>query len=368
MRRSPVCAQVRNKIGHLTLARPEGLNALNLPMVRQLSEQLHAWAIDAQVQAVVLRGSGEKAFCAGGDIRALHDSFKADDGEYLQFFEEEYALDQYLHAYPKPVLALLDGLVLGGGMGLGQAAALRVVTGRTRMAMPEVGIGYFPDVGASYFLARLPHAFGMYLALTGRQIGAADALYLGLADQHLSQDALSELDRCLDTMAWTTLPHEALRTLLATLASQPEMPGELAPLSEPIERVFSAPDIHALHAALSQETALSQWAVDTAALLDSRSPLALCVTFELLRRGRALPLADCFALELHLDRQWFAEGDIIEGVRALLIDKDKQPRWRYSSLAEVPAERVQAFFSAYKTTPAKHRRDNKRDSSCMTSN
>ena len=368
MGRAAVCAQVRNKIGHLTLSRPEALNALNLAMVRQVSGQLRAWAADPEVQAVVVRGSGTKGFCAGGDVRALHDSFKAGDGKYLAFFEQEYALDQYLYAYPKPVLALLDGLVLGGGMGLGQAAALRVVTGRTRMAMPEVGIGYFPDVGASHFLPRLPQAFGMYLGLTGRQVGAADALYLGLADQHLSQDAMAELDRCLDTMAWTTLPHEALRTLLATLASQPEAPAELPALGEPIQRVFSQPDIHALRKALDREVAWPQWAAATAALLDSRSPLALCVTFELLRRGGELPLSACFALELHLDRQWFAEGDIIEGVRALLVDKDKQPRWRYPSLAEVPAQRVQAFFSGYKTTAAQQRRDNKRDSSCMTSN
>lgn len=208
----PVLAAVRNHVGHLTLNRPAGLNAVTLEMVRLLHQQLSAWAADPQIHAVVLRANGEKAFCAGGDIRSLYDSFQRGDTEHETFFEEEYALDQYIHAYPKPLLALMDGFVLGGGMGLVQGASLRVVTERVRMGMPEVGIGYFPDVGGSYFLSRLPGELGTYMGVTGLQIRAADALHVGLADWCVSHDQIAELDRCLDRMSWSVHPQEALRT------------------------------------------------------------------------------------------------------------------------------------------------------------
>lgn len=194
-----VLAEVRNHIGHLTLNRPAGLNAITLDMVRSLSAHLRAWAEDAQVHAVVLRGAGEKAFCAGGDIRSLYDSFKGGDTLHEDFFVEEYALDLAIHHYRKPVLALMDGFVLGGGMGLVQGADLRVVTERSRLAMPEVAIGYFPDVGGSYFLPRIPGELGIYLGVTGVQIRAADALYCGLADWYLDSARLAELDQKLTT-------------------------------------------------------------------------------------------------------------------------------------------------------------------------
>ncbi|HYQ40255.1 MAG TPA: enoyl-CoA hydratase/isomerase family protein, partial [Pseudomonas sp.] len=329
-----------------TLNRPAGLNALNLEMVRLLQHQLQAWADDPQILAVVLRGAGEKAFCAGGDIRAMYDSYQSGDGLWERFFEEEYALDQYIHAYRKPILALMDGFVLGGGMGLIQGAALRVVTERARMGMPETAIGYFPDVGASYFLSRLPGELGTYLGVTGVQIRAADALHAGLADWCLPSEQLAELDRCLDNMQWTVHPQEALRTLLATLASR-KLPGaELKALQPAIEEHFAQADIPAIRASLQGETRpeFQHWAEETLKLLDSRSPLALCVTRELLRRGRQLSLAECFALELELDRRWFPRGDIIEGVRALIVDKDKTPRWNPPHLDAVSAEQVASFF------------------------
>ncbi|MCM2321424.1 MAG: enoyl-CoA hydratase/isomerase family protein [Pseudomonas sp.] len=353
----PVLAEVRNRIGQLTLNRPAGLNALNLEMIRLLWQQLQAWEHDAQVLAVVLRGNGEEAFCAGGDIRALYDSYKAGDGEHQTFFEEEYALDQYIHGYSKPLIALMDGFVLGGGMGLVQGASLRVITERVRMGMPEVGIGYFPDVGGSYFLSRLPGELGIYLGVTGSQVRAADALYTGLADWCLSSEQLPELDRCLDNLAWNTHPREALRTLLATLGTS-RMPGaELKAWRAAIDQYFALPDLPSIRAALVAESRpeLLDWAEETVKLLDSRSPLAMSVTLEMLRRGRQLSLADCFALELHLDRQWFAKGDIMEGVRALIVDKDKSPRWNPPSLAAVTTEHIDGFFAGFKM-PSKVRR------------
>ena len=349
---STVLAEVRNHIGHLTLNRPSGLNALDLPMVRSLQQQLDAWVDDANIKAVVLRGAGEKAFCAGGDIRSLYDSYKSKDTLHTVFFEEEYALDRTLHHYPKPLLALLDGYVLGGGMGLVQGADLRLVTERSKLAMPEVAIGYFPDVGGSYFLSRTPGHLGTYLGVSGVQIRASDALYCGLADGFVESSKLAELDQCLDTLKWQTTTLEDLQTLVSTFAvtSLPEPP--LAKVRELIDSVFSASDVPAIVEQLRNIEApeLRDWANDTVNLLQTRSPLAMAVTFEMLRRGRELPLEECFALELHLDRQWFDRGDLMEGVRALIIDKDKTPRWNPASLDQLDAAHVSSFFADFKAT------------------
>ena len=341
-----VLAEVRNHIGHLTLNRPAGLNALTLDMVRSLRQHLDSWAQDPQVHAVMLRGEGPKGFCAGGDIRSLHDSFKAGDTLHHDFFEEEYALDLCIHRYRKPVLVLMDGFTLGGGMGLAQGCDLRIVTERSRLGMPEVGIGYFPDVGGSYFLSRVPGELGIYLGVSGSQIKAADALYCGLADWYLDSEKLAALDDGLDRLSFGASPLKDLQGLLASLGTQALEDAPLAKLRPVIDHFFALPDLPSI---LEQLRAVAigdsrQWALDTADLLDTRSPLAMAVTLELLRRGRHLALEDCFAMELHIDRQWFEYGDIIEGVRALIIDKDKQPRWNPPTLAGLTAQRVDQFF------------------------
>ena len=344
-----VLAEVRNHIGHLTLNRPAGLNAITLEMVRLLQQQLDAWASDADVHAVVLRGAGEKAFCAGGDIRSLYDSYKSGDTLHEDFFVEEYALDLTIHHYRKPVLALMDGFVLGGGMGLVQGADLRVVTEKSRLAMPEVAIGYFPDVGGSYFLPRIPGELGIYLGVSGVQIRAADALYCGLADWCLDSSKLALLDEKLDQMEWQDTPLKSLQNLLAKHAVQTLPDAPLQVLRPAIDHFFALPDVSSMIEQLRAVTVADshEWAVSTADLLETRSPLAMAVTLEMLRRGRHLSLENCFALELHLDRQWFARGDLIEGVRALLIDKDKSPRWNPPTVAELDAAQVASFFHGF---------------------
>ncbi|PWE37866.1 crotonase [Pseudomonas prosekii] len=344
-----VLAEVRNHIGHLTLNRPAGLNAITLDMVRRLQRQLDAWAEDPQVNAVVLRGAGEKAFCAGGDIRSLYDSYKNGDTLHEDFFVEEYALDLTLHHYRKPVLALMDGFVLGGGMGLVQGADLRVVTERSRLAMPEVAIGYFPDVGGSYFLSRIPGELGIYLGVSGVQIRAADALYCGLADWYLESARLGQLDELLDHLEWHETPLKDLQGALAKIAAQQLPDAPLSALRSAIDHFFGLPDVASMVEQMREVTVADshEWAKSTADLLESRSPLAMGVTLEMLRRGRKLSLEQCFALELHLDRQWFDRGDLIEGVRALLIDKDKQPRWNPPTLQALHAEHVESFFSGF---------------------
>ncbi|MDN7139945.1 enoyl-CoA hydratase/isomerase family protein [Pseudomonas sp. JQ170] len=343
---APILAQVRNHIGHLTLNRPAGLNALTLDMVRQLQQQLDAWAADPQVHAVVLRGEGPKGFCAGGDIRSLYESYKAGDSLHRDFFVEEYALDLCIHHYRKPILALMDGFTLGGGMGLAQGAELRVVTERSRLAMPEVGIGYFPDVGGSYFLSRVPGELGTYLGVTGVQIGAADALYCGLADWYLDSSKLSLLDERLDALSFGDHPLKDLQGVLAKLGTQTLDDAPLATLRPAIDHFFALADVGSIVEQLRAVTVADshEWAIKTADLLDTRSPLAMAVTLEMLRRGRDLSLEDCFAMELHLDQQWFDHGDLIEGVRALIIDKDKQPRWNPAALADLNRSRVNQFF------------------------
>ena len=347
---APVLSEVRNRIGHLILNRPEGLNALTLPMVQLLQQQLQQWASDPAIKAVVLRANGEKAFCAGGDIRALHDSFKNGDTLHEQFFVEEYALDQYIHTYPKPLLALMDGFVLGGGMGLVQGADVRVISERTRMGMPEVGIGYFPDVGGSYFLPRLQGELGTWMAVTGNQVRAADALYAGLADYCIEQEQLPAVLTRLDAITWgSTNALDNLHAAVQAFASK-KLPGaELKAMQVAIDQHFAHDRVADILASLSaeQRPEFQDWAEETMRTLHSRSPLAMAVTLELMRRGRNLALADCFALELHLDRQWFTDGDIVEGVRALLIDKDKQPQWNPPRIDQLDDARVAAFFNGF---------------------
>lgn len=341
-----VLADVRNHIGHLTLNRPAGLNAITLDMVRRLTRQLQAWSDDPSVYAVVLRGAGDKAFCAGGDIRSLYDSFKNGDTLHEDFFVEEYALDLAIHHYRKPVLALMDGFVLGGGMGLVQGADLRVVTERSRLGMPEVAIGYFPDVGGSYFLSRIPGELGIYLGVTGVQIRAADALYCGLADWYLDSARLAELDHKLDHLHWHDSPLKDLQGMLAKLAVQQLPDAPLAILRPAIDHFFALPDAPSIVEQLQAVTVADshEWALNTAHLMQTRSPLAMAVTLQMLRKGRRLSLEQCFALELHLDRQWFKRGDLIEGVRALLIDKDKNPRWNPPTLDRLTPARIEPFF------------------------
>jgi len=343
-----VLSEVVEGVGVLTLNRPAALNALSLRMVREMQAQLSLWAADPDIRAVLVRGAGDKAFCAGGDIRALHDSYRAGDGDWLRFFEEEYALDLCIAEFPKPYVALMDGYTLGGGMGIGQPAALRIVTPRTRMAMPEVGIGYFPDVGGSFFLPRLPGFVGFYLGLTGVQVNAADALFAGLADACIPVDQAADiptLARRINAVPWHRPPKQRLGGWAAP-ADIGEPP--LAEVSEAIALHFGQPGAAAIVASLRAEKRprFQAWAQETLALIRQRSPLAVAVTWELLSRGSGAPLADCLRLELALDRVWLPRGELLEGVRALLVDKDRQPRWNPPALEQVDEALIQSFFAA----------------------
>lgn len=350
MTSSVVLAEVRNRIGQLTLNRPAGLNALNLEMIRLLRQHLDDWLEDDDVRAVVLRSASDRAFCAGGDIRAVYEQFLAgDEASIVAFFTEEYDLDALIHGYPKPIIALMDGFVLGGGMGLSQGAGLRIITEHSRLGMPETAIGYFPDVGGSYFLPRAPGETGIYLGVTGNHVGAADALYCGLADICISRDHLGKVEDTLARFDWDAGNASALFDALRALPRHEPGSAPLAAQRDAIDRHFCHGSLTEIRHSLTTErnAELIDWTRQTLNTLEQRSPLAMAVTLELLRRGRELPLHQCYALELHLDRQWFAKGDIAEGVRALLVDKDRQPRWNPPRIELLDPTRVADFFAEF---------------------
>jgi enoyl-CoA hydratase/carnithine racemase len=340
-----VLSEIRNHVAFVTLNRPGALNALSLEMVLRLRALFDEYSADPEVFAVLIRGAGEKAFCAGGDIRALYKSFKKAGSLHNEFFAAEYPLDYLLYSYPKPYVALLDGITLGGGMGLSQGSALRIVGERSQLAMPEVAIGFFPDVGGSYFLSRLPGQLGRYLALTGTKIRAADALYSQLADLYLPPPAIASIASDLALLRWSNEHFADLRRFLQARAAAPQS-STLPALRECIDAHFSKASVAAILNSLESESrsAYAPWACETAKLMRSRSPTLLSVTLRQLQRGASMSLADCFRMELGMAAYAFEQGDFLEGVRAVLMDKDNAPRWQPSRIEEVTDAMIDAFF------------------------
>lgn len=343
-----VLTRIANRTGIITLDRPKALNSLSLEMVRALTDVLLAWQDDAQVDAVVLTSSSEKALCAGGDIRFFHEvGHKAPTGGSAlleDFFTEEYALNHLIHFYPKPYIAIMDGVVMGGGMGIAQGGpdcGLRIVTERTKMAMPEVNIGLFPDVGGSHFLSHAPGQLGNYLGLTGLTIDAADALYVGLADVFVPGVELPALHALIASTPGAQLP-AAIRAFAAPFASMMGA-SELQAQRMLVDTHFGAGSIGAIMASLERDdTPFAQQALKA---MRQRSPLLMCVTHELLARGASLSVADCLRLERTLVRRNFEHGEVLEGIRALVIDKDNAPQWNPPTLEQVTPEMVARFFA-----------------------
>jgi enoyl-CoA hydratase/carnithine racemase len=350
-----VATYVANRIGFIELERPKALNALSTGMIRTMHAALDQWRENPDVLAVVVRSQHPRAFCAGGDIRFLYETAQRGELEARDtFFTEEYRLNHAIFTYPKPYIALMNGVVMGGGMGISQGAhrtgGLRVVTGSTKMAMPETRIGLFPDVGASWFLARTPGALGRYLAVTGETIGAADALYAGLADVYIDDAALpalvdtlrSELfERGSDVVA--CIEREALAHQVAPL---PEA-SPLANARALIDRHFALPDVARILASLENENEsdreAADWAEQIIAVLRERSPLSMAVSLEVVTRAEGA-MADVLRSDLDLTRSSFLLGDTIEGIRARIIDKDNAPRWRFARIEDVSAAEVEKMF------------------------
>ena len=355
-----VLSEVVGSIGLITLNRPKALNALSLPMVQALLATLRAWRDDPAVIAVAIRGSNKVGrpgtpealfggFCAGGDIRFFHQAALAGDAALDTFFTDEYTLNHLIHNYPKPYIAFMDGIVMGGGMGISQGASLRIVTENTKMAMPETGIGLFPDVGGGYFLSRCPGHVGEYLALTGDTISGAQAVAWGLADVCVPSSSLPELWAALQTQGSL----DALQQWIAinSIADNTEPAGATANFDIKDYTAFGLASIPAIVAAL--EASGTKPARAMAATLRHRSPLMLHVVLEQIRRARTMTLADDLRMErdlvqhcfytAHLDRSG-ASSETVEGIRALAIDKDHTPVWNPARIADVKPDMVAPFF------------------------
>ena len=353
MMTNDVLIERRGNAGLLTLNRPKALNALSLQMVRDLTAALTAWQSDPQVAVVAIRGTNKVGkpgtpealfggFCAGGDIRFFHTAAMAGDAALDEFFTEEYALNHLIHHYPKPYIAFMDGVVMGGGMGLSQGAKTRIVTEHTKMAMPETNIGLFPDVGGGYFLSRCPGHVGEYLALTGEVIGADEAIACGLADVKVDVASLHGL--------WNQLGDCSFDEWSATYLGAVSQDKTMA-----TEQKYSKIDAHfgllrVKHIVDSLEKVKDDlWAKKTATVLRKRSPLMLHVTLEQIRRARSMSLADDLRMERDMVHHCFnlrpgAASETVEGIRALAVDKDYSPQWSPERIEDVKPGMADAFF------------------------
>ncbi|MWB98580.1 3-hydroxyisobutyryl-CoA hydrolase [Agromyces seonyuensis] len=354
---APVLATVADGVGRLTLNRPRAINALNVEMVRLLQASLDAWADDSEVSVVLLDGAGERGFCAGGDLREIS-ALAADGVEAASvFFREEYRLDAAIAGYPKPVVAVLDGIAMGGGIGLGGHARIRLVTERSKLAMPETKIGLFPDVGASRLLARAPGELGTFLALNSRSMDASDAIACGFADAYVPSDRLEAVAQALAERADPGTPWEivllfdetpepsallAQRDWIDACYSADSVSGILARL-----RAFAAGEpIEGLRATDSADADAASNAAVAAAELERLSPTGLVATLAALRAARDDDgLHATLERDFRLARRLVREPDLIEGIRAQVIDKDFAPIWHPADLAEVDAASLAAALS-----------------------
>jgi len=314
-----VLCRVETGVGRITLNRPKALHALTLVMCEDMIDALSIWRYDEQVQCILIDHSGERGFCAGGDIRMLAESGAGDAVAARKFFHTEYRLNHLLFTYPKPVIAVMDGVTMGGGVGLSLPAAVRIATERTTFAMPETGIGLFPDVGGGWFLPRLPGKAGLWLALTGARIKAAGCCALGIATHYMSSDKVEAFRTAL-------LAHPG--SVAAALAGFVEDPGHppIAAHQADIDRLFGEGDVEAILANLQVEP--GEWAQAQLATLRTKSPQTLKVAYRQLRTGAALDdFADNMAMEYRIGSRVVRLHDFLEGVRAVIIDKDNAPNW-----------------------------------------
>ena len=344
---SRVLVRTEGALGRLTLNRPEAINALDVEMIQALTAALNAWRDDTDVQIVLLDGAGGRGMCAGGDVRALHAQIVAGQAEQTaEFFRAEYALNAMIAEYPKPVVALADGITMGGGIGLAGHAAIRIVTERSQLAMPETRIGFTPDVGGTWLLGRAPGRLGEYFGLTGAMMNGADAVYLGFADHYVPSERLEALSEALAFRADPTSPSE-----IVLLFDETPEPSQLPASREWIDEAFSAPTVGEIIERLQAQGTTD--AAATADLLEGLAPTGLTVTLDAVREARDLPGLRA-ALEGEYRRvMWFVNEhpDLVEGIRAQIVDKDRNPKWDPATLAELAPD-AGAPARAYVPQPA----------------
>ncbi len=357
-------AEVKGNVGFITLNRPKALNALSLGMVRDLMSTLLKWKDDDRVKAVAIRGMGKEGpfgnFCAGGDIRFLHTTAIAGDPTLEDFFNEEYTLNHFTHTYPKPYIAFLDGIVMGGGMGITQGASFRVVTERTKMAMPETAIGLFPDVGGGYFLAQCPGFIGEYLGLTGDTINAQQAVQAKLADIAIPSASLEKIWETLPAL--TAFDTDSLKSwMLQVSGAESSQVDPATASSHPANAYFDKPSVKEIVDSIERDAALpdaSDWLKATALTLRKRSPLMLHIVLQQIRsakgvfgedEGKPMTVAQDLWMERIMVRNCFhvrpgKAAETVEGIRALVIDKDQSPKWNPPRIEDVTPEMVAEYF------------------------
>ena len=344
------------KIGRATLNAEKSLNALSLDMIDLLYPKLLEWAEDSAIAVVFLDGAGERGFCAGGDVRRLWDCMQEDTPDNRAFcegfFTREYKLDHLIHRFPKPLLVWGGGIVMGGGLGLMAGASHRVVTETTRIAMPEITIGLFPDVGGSYFLNRLPAHTGLFLGLTACQINGTDALHLGMADRFLKHEARRELITNLQSVSWSADKVASSRVIDAILrrlennASDLRPAPQVKPRLDIIKALVDRDSLPAIMAALDELETDDKWLQKAKDAASHGSPAAAFMIYEMYLRGKRWSLAETFRHELDLAVNCTRNGEFSEGVRALLVDKDRTPKWQFSSVATVEPAWIDAQLSS----------------------
>jgi enoyl-CoA hydratase len=343
---------VKGGMGFIILNRPQALNALNLNMIRQMDRKLVEWAKDKNIRAVAVTGAGDRAFCAGGDVKAVALDALAlregkSDGQLTRdFFREEYILNHRIQTFPKPYISLVNGIVMGGGKGISAHGSHRVVTENTLFAMPETNIGFFPDVGGGYFLPRCPGQTGAYLAMTSKRIKAIDTIYIGFATHFVKAADMPALVTALGSINWD--PREEAKDIVTEvieeLATFPPGDSELAPNRARIDACFAGDRVEDIFAALQADG--SPWAQETLTTLYAMSPTSLKIALRQIRLGAKMPFAQVMTMEYRLSQSLMKGHDFYEGIRAALIDKDRQPKWKPARVGEVPDQDIEAAFQS----------------------
>jgi enoyl-CoA hydratase len=336
----------RGALGLITLNRPNALNALTHGMIQALSQQLDAWEAEAGVQVVAIQGAGDKAFAAGGDIRWLYDNGQggANGAQTFQFFADEYRLNAKIKRFPKPYVAIMDGIVMGGGVGVSIHGSHRIATERTVFAMPETGIGLFPDVGATWFLPRLPGATGMWLGLTGARLKGEQATIAGVCDYFLPSDRIEwQLDWLAEGRWMSPIEGRRLDLMAPTAGTYAEMREQGLAFQSELDDPFGRDSLEAILAQLTASQ--TEWSAKQREIILSKSPTSTRIAFRQIRAGAALSFEDCMRLEYRLARFCMTNPDFYEGVRAAIIDKDMAPRWSPASLDAATEEHVARAFA-----------------------
>lgn len=326
-------------LGLITLNRPTVLNALNHRMFIALDKQLSEWEKKNSIKAVVIRASEGRAFCAGGDIRHAYERKLAKDENLAHFFADEYRMNQRIFHFPRPYIALLDGLTMGGGVGVSIHGSHRVVSERFIFSMPETGIGFYPDVGGTYILSRLPFQMGIYLGLTGAKISAGDAFALGLVDEIVERTAFDSI--ISDITADPICDKNAVTKILRSFSITPPS-SELLTHKTTIETCFSRTTVEEIFHCLENNS--SEWCQKTANILKTKSPTSLKVTLEALHRAKNLSFDQCMEMEHQLTTHFIEGHDFFEGIRAVVIDKDQKPLWKPKRLEDISKKDVERYF------------------------